>query len=161
MWKVVLAVGLLLGLISCERDTVIIRESEESSGTQPGDSSSVDITERDEENETVTINIHQQDEENEEINITNQADNQNQPAQPIVVHPPSTSRVGDVWVSFHLDEVITIRDKDWEVLETGFYTPKSAKAIDHTKIALLLASKNGYKEKGAETFTELRARLNQ
>lgn len=51
----------------------------------------------------------------------------------------STSRVGDVWVSFHLDEIITIRDKDWEALEPSFYIPKSAKAIDYTKISL----KNG------------------
>ena len=72
----------------------------------------------------------------------------------------STSRVGDVWVSFHLDEIITIRDKDWEALQPAFYTPKSAKAIDHTKI-VLLANKNDYRMKSAETFAELQARLNQ
>ena len=48
----------------------------------------------------------------------------------------STSRVGNVWVSFHLDEIITIRDKDWEALQPAFDTPKSAKAIDSMKISL-------------------------
>ena len=69
----------------------------------------------------------------------------------------STSRVGDVWVSFHLDEIITIRDKDWEALQPAFYTPKSAKAIDHTKI-VLLANKNGRGTSEAESFAELRGR---
>ena len=48
----------------------------------------------------------------------------------------STSRVGDVWVSFHLDEIITIRDRDWEMLQPEFHTPTSAKAIDSMKISL-------------------------
>lgn len=48
----------------------------------------------------------------------------------------SSSQVGDVWVSVHLDEIITIRDQDWEMLQPEFYTPESAKAIDYTKILL-------------------------
>ena len=68
------------------------------------------------------------------------------------------SRVGDVWVSFHLNEIITIRDKDREALETEFYTPKSAKAIDYTKIALI-ANKNGYRMEETETFVELQSEI--
>ena len=48
----------------------------------------------------------------------------------------SNSRVGDVWVSVHLDEIITIRDQDWGTLQPEFHTPESAKAIDYTKIVL-------------------------
>lgn len=69
------------------------------------------------------------------------------------------SRVGDVWVSFHLDEIITIRDKDWEALQPAFYTPKSAKAIDDTKI-FLLAKKKDHRMKSAETLAELGSKLN-
>ena len=46
------------------------------------------------------------------------------------------SRVGDVWVSVYLDEIITLRDQDWGTLQPEFYSPKSPKAIDHTKILL-------------------------
>ena len=48
----------------------------------------------------------------------------------------STSRVGDVWVSVHLDEIVTIRDQDWETLQPEFHNPESPKAIDYTKILL-------------------------
>ena len=46
------------------------------------------------------------------------------------------SRGGDVWVSVYLDEIITIRDQDWEMLQPEFYSPESPKAIDNTKILL-------------------------
>ena len=48
----------------------------------------------------------------------------------------SNSRIGNVWVSVHLDEIITIRDRDWETLQPEFHTPTSAKAIDSMKISL-------------------------
>ena len=48
----------------------------------------------------------------------------------------SNSRVGDVWVSVHLDEIVTIRDQDWEALQPEFHRPESPKAIDYTKIVL-------------------------
>lgn len=48
----------------------------------------------------------------------------------------SNSRVGDVWVSVHLDEIVTIRDQDWETLQPEFHSPESPKAIDYTKIVL-------------------------
>ena len=46
------------------------------------------------------------------------------------------SRVGNVWVSVYLDEIITLRDQDWGALQPEFHRPESAKAIDHTKILL-------------------------
>ena len=35
----------------------------------------------------------------------------------------SSSRVGNVWVSVHLDEIITIRDHDWGALQLEFHSP--------------------------------------
>ena len=46
------------------------------------------------------------------------------------------SQVGDVWTSVYLDEIITLRDQDWEALQPEFHSPESVKAIDHTKILL-------------------------
>ena len=48
----------------------------------------------------------------------------------------ANSKIGDVWVSFHLKEVVTIRDRDWGALSENFYTPESPSAIDRTKIVL-------------------------
>ena len=48
----------------------------------------------------------------------------------------ANSKIGDVWVSFHLEEVVTIRDRDWGALSENFYTPESPSAIDHTRIVL-------------------------
>jgi len=46
------------------------------------------------------------------------------------------SKVGDIWVSFYLDEIATIRDKDWEKLSCYFLIPEDVKQIDFTKIKL-------------------------
>ena len=46
------------------------------------------------------------------------------------------SKVGDVWVSFYLEEIVTIRDKDWEKLSYCFFTPENVKDIDFLKIKL-------------------------
>ena len=46
------------------------------------------------------------------------------------------SKIGRSWVSFHLGEVRTIRDKDWENLSSHFEIPKTMKNIDFTKIKL-------------------------
>ena len=48
----------------------------------------------------------------------------------------SDSRVGDVWVSVYLDEIITLRDQDWEMLQPKFHSPESPQAIDYTRIVL-------------------------
>lgn len=46
----------------------------------------------------------------------------------------SDSKIGKSWVSFHLGEVRTIRDKDWVNLSSHFEIPKDMKDIDFTKI---------------------------
>lgn len=44
------------------------------------------------------------------------------------------SRVGGCWVSYHLDEIKTIRDKDWDILSKHFVIPNNIRDIDFTKI---------------------------
>ena len=46
------------------------------------------------------------------------------------------SKIGNVWVSFYLDEIITIRDVDWEKIKSYFFIPKNIKNIEFTKIEL-------------------------
>lgn len=48
----------------------------------------------------------------------------------------SDSRIGKSWVSFHLGEVRTIRDIDWNDLSDYFEIPKNMKDIDFVKIKL-------------------------
>ncbi|PIU61713.1 restriction endonuclease [archaeon CG07_land_8_20_14_0_80_38_8] len=48
----------------------------------------------------------------------------------------SNSKIGDIWVSFYLDEIITIRDIDWEKLVPYFLIPENIKDIDFKKIKL-------------------------
>ena len=47
---------------------------------------------------------------------------------------PPDSKIGKSWVSFHLGEIRTIRDKDWVNLASHFEIPKDIKDIDFTKI---------------------------
>lgn len=44
------------------------------------------------------------------------------------------SKIGDVWVSFYLGEIITIVDRDWEVLKSYFAIPEDMRDIDAKKI---------------------------
>jgi len=44
------------------------------------------------------------------------------------------SKVDDVWVSFYLDEIVTIRNIDWVKLARYFLIPENIKDIDFTKI---------------------------
>ena len=44
------------------------------------------------------------------------------------------SKIGDVWVSFHRDEIITIVDKDWDLLKSHFVIPQDVRHIDFEKI---------------------------
>ena len=48
----------------------------------------------------------------------------------------SNSKVGDSWISYHLGEVRTLRDKDWDNLKDHFEIPVNMKDIDFTKISL-------------------------
>ena len=48
----------------------------------------------------------------------------------------SLSKIGDIWVSFYLDEIVTIRDRDWEKLASYFSIPENIKDVDFEKIKL-------------------------
>lgn len=48
----------------------------------------------------------------------------------------SDSKIGDSWVSFHLGEIRTIRDKDWENISNYYEIPDNIKEIDFTKIKI-------------------------
>ena len=46
------------------------------------------------------------------------------------------SKVGNSWVSFYLNDVVTIRNKDWENLKSYFEIPDPLKNVDFCKIKL-------------------------
>ncbi len=46
----------------------------------------------------------------------------------------SNSKIENIWVSFHLKEAVTIRNKDWEELEKYYVVPENIKEIDNTSI---------------------------
>ena len=46
----------------------------------------------------------------------------------------ANSKIGDIWVSFHRDEIITTADKDWELLKSYFVIPEDMRRIDFEKI---------------------------
>jgi len=46
----------------------------------------------------------------------------------------STSKISDIWVSFYLNEIVTIRDMDWLKLAQYFLIPGDIKNIDFIKI---------------------------
>jgi site-specific DNA-methyltransferase (adenine-specific) len=51
----------------------------------------------------------------------------------------ANSKIGNVWVSFFIDSIVTIREKDWKEISEYYLLPILNKDIDHTKI--------GFKEK--------------
>jgi site-specific DNA-methyltransferase (adenine-specific) len=53
----------------------------------------------------------------------------------------ANSKLGNFWVSYYLDEVVTLRNDDWEDIKEYFYIPPKIEDIDHTSI--LLKSKLG------------------
>lgn len=44
------------------------------------------------------------------------------------------SKIGNVWVSFYLGKIDTIRDKDWDELKKYFYIPQPIREVEHKKI---------------------------
>lgn len=46
----------------------------------------------------------------------------------------ANSKIGDVWLSFHLNEAITIRNEDWEKLAENYLIPEPIEKIDNTRI---------------------------
>ena len=54
----------------------------------------------------------------------------------------SNSKIGDIWVSWFLDGLTTIRDKDWEELSQHYFIPVPRNNIDHTTIRLRDGKRN-------------------
>jgi len=46
------------------------------------------------------------------------------------------SQIGATWVSLYLDEIVTIRDQDWENLAAFYHIPPARELIDQQKIIL-------------------------
>ncbi len=46
----------------------------------------------------------------------------------------ANSKIGEVWLSFHLNEAVTIRDKDWAELAENYLIPEPIEKIDNTRI---------------------------
>jgi site-specific DNA-methyltransferase (adenine-specific) len=44
------------------------------------------------------------------------------------------SKCGDAWVSYHLDKMVTIRDKDWESISKSYTLPNNVCDIDRASI---------------------------
>jgi len=66
----------------------------------------------------------------------------------------SNSKIGDVWVSFYLDKIVTIRDIDWEKLVSYFLIPNNIKDIDFKKIKFNKQEKLFKYEKNIVYFNE-------
>ncbi len=46
------------------------------------------------------------------------------------------SKIGDFWVSFYLDNVVTIRNNDWDGLKSYYYVPTKPEEVDKQQIVL-------------------------
>lgn len=46
----------------------------------------------------------------------------------------SDSKIDDVWISFYLDEIVTLRDTDWIKLSKYYIIPESTEDIDHVSV---------------------------
>jgi site-specific DNA-methyltransferase (adenine-specific) len=51
-------------------------------------------------------------------------------------HELPNSRIGDVWVSYFLKGILTLRDKDWENISQHFIIPEQIEQIDYIEINL-------------------------
>ncbi len=70
----------------------------------------------------------------------------------------ANSKLGDCWVSFYLDKVVTMRDCDWEKLKVYFHIPKKPEEIDYTPIVLKsnVGISSPLKNRGRVTSSELK-----
>ena len=48
----------------------------------------------------------------------------------------SDFKIGNSWVSFYLNDVVTIRNEDWDNLEPYFNIPEPTRSIDFQKTTL-------------------------
>jgi site-specific DNA-methyltransferase (adenine-specific) len=48
----------------------------------------------------------------------------------------SNSKIGDFWVSYYLDEIITLRNDDWNYIKDFYYIPNRVEEVDSQQIIL-------------------------
>lgn len=65
------------------------------------------------------------------------------------------SKIGSIWVSFFLDEIVTLRDVDWEGLAQFYVIPEPIEAIDHTAIVAKNGKPKGYTPPRSQRIEEL------
>ena len=46
----------------------------------------------------------------------------------------SNSKIGNIWISSFIDNIVTLRDKDWPQIAEYYLIPENMKSIDHIKI---------------------------
>ena len=46
----------------------------------------------------------------------------------------SNSKIGDIWISFFIDSIVTLRDKDWSQIANNYLIPENMISIDQSKI---------------------------
>ncbi|MCD6436061.1 MAG: DNA adenine methylase [Clostridiales bacterium] len=63
------------------------------------------------------------------------------------------SKIDNIYVSYYLEEVVTIRDKDWDSLKQYYTIPELSKDIDHTKSMLKIGS--GVKKRKIKDTTKV------
>lgn len=51
-------------------------------------------------------------------------------------HEQSVSKIGNSWVSYYLDNIVTLRNEDWNELKEHFLIPEKAEDIDTFEIVL-------------------------
>ena len=54
------------------------------------------------------------------------------------------SKIGNVWVSFFLNEIATLRDVDWEELSQHYVIPEFIEEVDHTALVAKNGKSHGY-----------------
>lgn len=57
----------------------------------------------------------------------------------------SSSIISGAWVSIYLNNVVTIRDRDWPLLRNSFVLPKNARDIDNVSVRLLRTDTDSHK----------------
>lgn len=62
----------------------------------------------------------------------------------------SNSKVGNIWVSFFLKDIVTLRNKDWAKVLEFYQMPELTQAIDHSKIKLRSCLDHSSKEDKGE-----------
>jgi site-specific DNA-methyltransferase (adenine-specific) len=51
-------------------------------------------------------------------------------------HESPNSRIGEIWVSYFLNSIVTLRDKDWDKISRHYIVPDQIEQIDYKQIIL-------------------------